>query len=123
MMLKVVTFLKRRPGMSLEEFRRYYEEHHAPFGVKMLLPEVRRYFRRYVTPMEHPVTGETQTGFDYDVVMETWFDDKEAFDRTMARLASPEIAAEIAKDEERLFDRSRIQSVIVDEVETTLPPQ
>lgn len=92
-------------------------------GVKMLLPELRRYFRRYVTPMKHPVTGETQAGFDYDVVMETWFDDQAAFDRTMARLASPEIAAEIAEDEERLFDRSRIQSVIVDEVETTLPLQ
>ena len=122
MMLKVVTFLKRREGLTREEFRKYYEDHHAPFGVKLLLPEVRRYFRRYVTPMVHPVTGETEAGFDYDVVMETWFDDQASFERAMARLASPKISAEIVEDEERLFDRSRIQSVIVDEVETELPP-
>lgn len=121
MMLKVITFLKRRDGMTREEFRNYYEEHHAPFGVKLLLPEVRRYFRRYVNPMQHPISGETEAGFDYDVVMETWFDDKASFDRAMARLSSPEIAAAIAEDEERLFDRGRIQSVIVDEVETELP--
>lgn len=120
-MIKVITFLKRKAGMSHEEFRKYYEEHHAPFGINLLLPEVKRYFRRYVQPMQHPITGETGGAFDYDVIMETWFENNTAFERTMKRLSQPEIAAAIAEDEERLFDRSRIQSVIVDEVETTLP--
>jgi len=27
---KILLFMKRRPGMSVESFREYYEERHAP---------------------------------------------------------------------------------------------
>lgn len=120
MMLKVVTFLKRCAGMTHEEFRDYYENHHAPFGVNFLLPDVKRYIRRYVTPIDNPITNSEGGGFDYDVIMETWFEDRAGFERTMKRLSQPDVAAQVAADEDKIFDRSRIQSVLVDEFETDL---
>jgi hypothetical protein len=119
-MLKTLTFLKRREGMSPAEFRKYYEESHAPFGIKFMLPEARRYVRRYVVSLTDPISSR-QEGIDFDVVTEVWVDDKEALDRMIARLCRPEIAALIAEDEEKLFDRSRNRLVIVEEEETVVP--
>ena len=31
---KILMFLKRRPGMSMEAFQDYYETHHAPLALK-----------------------------------------------------------------------------------------
>ena len=35
-MFKTVCLLKRKDGMSLEEFRDYYENHHRKIGEKVL---------------------------------------------------------------------------------------
>lgn len=118
-MLKFVTLLKRRPGMSREAFIDYYERHHARIGVKYLSGHALRYLRRYVRPMPNPVTGAHDEP-EHDVVMEIWFADRAAFDATMARLAEPAVAAEIAEDEERLFDRSMHRHFFVEEHESAL---
>lgn len=118
-MLKFVTLLKRRPGMSRAEFIDYYERHHASIGVKYLRGHAHRYLRRYVQPMPNPVTGALDEP-DHDVVMEIWFADRAAFDTAMARLAEPAVAAEIAADEERLFDRAKHRHFFVEEHESAL---
>ena len=40
-MLKVISLLKRKEGISLEEFRRWALEEHPPLGMK--LPGIRHY--------------------------------------------------------------------------------
>ena len=50
-MFKTVCLLKRRPGMSLEEFKDYYENYHSKIGEKVL-PDGVHYVRRYV--QQHP---------------------------------------------------------------------
>lgn len=118
-MLKFVTLLKRRPGMSRADFIAYYESNHARIGVKYLTGHACRYVRRYVQPVPDPVTGVPDEP-EHDVVMEIWFADRAAFDATMARLAEPAVAAEIAADEERLFDRSKHRHFFVEEHESPL---
>ena len=39
----------------------------------------------------------------------------------VAELAKPDVAALIAEDEEKLFDRTKTQLFFVDEVETSIP--
>jgi EthD domain len=53
---KILLFMKRRAGMSVEDFRDYYENHHVPLVTKGA-PSLGRYVRRYIEPLAHPDTG------------------------------------------------------------------
>ena len=76
-MLKVVSLLKRKEGMSLDEFRHWALEEHPPIGQK--LPGIRHY--------RMSVVIEDNPNFPYDAVSEFWFDDVEA---RAAAFATPE---------------------------------
>ncbi len=76
-MLKVISLLKRKEGMSLEEFRRWALEEHPPLGRK--LPGIRHY--------RMSVVLEDSPDLPYHAVSEFWFDDDEA---RKAAFATPE---------------------------------
>ncbi len=78
---KVLIFLKRRPGMTVEAFRTYYEEVHATLCAKYATG-TRRYLRRYVEPLPQPLTGASEE-MDFDVITELWFDDRAIFDTVL----------------------------------------
>ena len=120
-MFKIITLLKRRPGMSMAEFIDYYDKSHRLIGEKYLGGKATRYVRRFLHPFPNPITGETPEP-EFDVVMEIWFNDRASFEATMASLGAPEIAAEIAEDEEKLFDRSKNRTFWVEEHESDMPP-
>lgn len=104
-MIKLVFFLKRRPGLSVEEFQALYESRHARLGEKHV-PNAARYVRRYLDPVQELFTGALIEP-DHDVLTELWFATEADHDAAMANLARPEVVAEIVADEETLFDRSR----------------
>ena len=56
MSYKILLFMKRRPGMSFEAFKDYYENHHVPLALKYT-SGVKRYLRRYLTAHPNPETG------------------------------------------------------------------
>ncbi len=118
-MFKVIGLLKRRPGMSVDEFREYYETKHRLIGEKYLRGNAERYMRRFTTPVPHRVTGEPVEP-EHDVILEIWYADREAYEATSKLLRAPDAAKEIADDEERLFDRPRTQFYIVEEHESDL---
>jgi hypothetical protein len=106
----LITLLKRREGMSKADFMAYYESHHRKIGEKVLAGYATRYVRRFL----HPVDG-VDTNEDADVVMEIDFPDQATADVCFAAMAKPAIADEIADDEAKLFDRSRIRTFTVEE--------
>ena len=118
-MLKVIGFLKRKPGMTVEDFRDYYESHHRVIGEKYLRDHAVKYMRRYLTPFADPLSGN-QAEQPCDVVMEIWYRDRAAYDAAMANFVRPDVAAEIAEDEEKLFDRKYNRFFFVDECESVL---
>lgn len=115
---KILIFLKRRPGMTIAEFRRYYEEVHAKLCAKYATG-ARRYLRRYVEPMPQPLTGATDE-MDFDVITELWFDDRAIFDAVIKYAAQGKLPPDVLADEERLFDRTRSRFATVIETETDL---
>jgi hypothetical protein len=117
-MLKQVCLLKRRPGMTMDEFKHYYENIHSKLGEKYL-PLARRYIRRYVTPEKNPVTGEAEE-LDFDVVMELWWDSREHFDSSMTKLGDPDIHKEFFEDEERIFNSHHNRVFTVEEHESDM---
>ncbi|MEY2927411.1 MAG: hypothetical protein RL367_1888 [Pseudomonadota bacterium] len=117
---KILIFLKRRPGMSVADFRAYYETRHVPL-VSRYLRGVSHYVRRYVTPLPLPETGEPPE-LECDVITELWFTSKTIYDALLEVAARGDFAAEIIEDELRVFDRPRIRYMTLTECESTISP-
>jgi uncharacterized protein (TIGR02118 family) len=78
-MVKAIWQLKRKPGMGLEEFRRYWIEHHGPLGRAM--PGLRRYVQSHLID-EAYLYAEPR----HDGVAQLWFDSIDALRSAFASL-------------------------------------
>jgi len=114
-MVKGIALLKRKPGLSPEEFRKHYEGSHAPLALK-LVPTIRKYVRNYVTTTAFPPGAEEP---EYDCITEQWFDDMEGF-QAMMDTAGTEDGRVIAEDEEKFLDRTKTVYILVKEVESEI---
>ncbi len=107
-MIKTITFLKRRPDMSREEFEHAYEEGHVKLGEVTLAGRAERYIRRYLIPLDHPLNEDGKNGpaAEFDAVMEMWFKDRADYEATMALIGSAQMAEEIVISGHEIFDRN-----------------
>ncbi len=112
-MFKCVALLKRKADMPRAAFIDCYENSHAPL-IRRLLPGIVDYRRNYVDPAG-AFLFPGAAALDFDVVTEIWLADGAAYDRFVARAAEPDIARQIARDEEKLFDRSATRMFVVEE--------
>jgi uncharacterized protein (TIGR02118 family) len=103
-MVKVLTFIKRKAGMPVDEFQDYWRARHPDAVTK--LPGIRRYVQSHVLPGTY-AKGEPV----HDGIAEVWADDTDAL-RAMTK--SPAHPALIA-DEERFIDRSRMGIIVTDD--------
>lgn len=115
---KILLFMKRKPGMSVEAFREYYETQHAPLCAKYST-NLQRYIRRYVEPQNHPETGPGGE-MAFDVITELWCKDEESFNNLRTYLTGSIMPDFIVADEQNLFDRSSFKIATVVEYETDL---
>ena len=105
-MIKGMSLIKRKPGLSQEEFSRHYEEVHVPLALRHF--PFKRYVRNYViTPpgIEEP---------DFDCITEVWFDTMEDC-QAAAEFSVSEAYRVISEDEDRFMDRSKIVAFLVEE--------
>jgi EthD domain len=115
---KILLFMKRRPGMSIEAFQDYYENHHAPLCVSYA-SGMKRYERRFLTAHPNPETGATEE-LAFDVITELWFDDETTFRNTVAYLSTSTMPEAVVEDEKQLFDRSKTRMATVVECVSAL---
>ncbi|WP_439134069.1 EthD domain-containing protein [Pseudomaricurvus sp.] len=115
---KILLFMKRRPGMSKEEFRDYYENHHVPMALKYA-SGIKKYVRRYLDPQPRPETGDGED-LGYDVITELWFEDEKIFEGTLKYLSTAVLPDEVIEDEKQLFDRERMRLATTVEYVTSL---
>ena len=83
-MYKVLLFLKRRPGMSVEAFRDYYETTHRVLGERGMTAGT-RYMRRYLEPVADSAGRAEELPFD--VITELWYEDRAIAEAVAARVA------------------------------------
>ncbi|MGO8797152.1 MAG: EthD domain-containing protein [Candidatus Sulfotelmatobacter sp.] len=102
-MLKFMVVVYRRPDMSGEEFRRYFQAVHGPLAQK--LPGLRRYWQNF------PQADAKRKLPDWDAIVELYFDDWDAME---AAWASAEGAASDA-DLPAFADLSRTTWSVVEE--------
>ena len=110
---KLLIFLKRKPGLSTEEFRSYYEEKHVPLIMPYMAGPV-SYRRYYLDPVE----GQAEQ--EFDVVTELVFADRAMRDMVLAGMLADQLPAEVIEDETNFIDRPKSRVHAVTERETTL---
>ena len=103
-MVKVITFIKRKPGMPVEEFQGYWRARHPEVVTR--LPGVRRYVQSH-TLLAGYETGEPP----YDGIAEVWADDTTAL-RAMTQSSHH---AAVQADEARFIDRASMGVIITED--------
>jgi uncharacterized protein (TIGR02118 family) len=89
-MIKSLTLLTRKIGLSREEFRRIWLGEHAP--LVHAVPQVRQYVLSFI--LDEPTRPDVPTqAMDVDAVAELWYDDMAAL---KAAAASPQMKAVLA---------------------------
>jgi hypothetical protein len=110
---KILIFLKRRPGMTVQEFRDYYEQRHRKV-IGKYLQGVSYYARRYLDPLPHLDTKVIHEP-EFDVVTELWFESRAAFDGLVKMVSEGVLPPDVFEDEQHVFDRPRTRYFTVTE--------
>ena len=103
-MVKLVYCIRRKQGLSRDEFCRYWAEVHGPIGAR--IPGLRKLVQSYAVPE----SGGPRPS-DLDGMAELWFDDVSAL--AQAR-QSPEWQASTA-DEAHFIDPARCACFVSEE--------
>ena len=112
-MVKLIFCMKRKPGMTSEEFHRYGKELHASLATAV--PEFMRYVRKYVQShtLDGPVPGLPGLEVEFDGFAEVWFDSREAIGRAYSE---PRCLEVILPDGPNFLDLPNCKVAVVEEV-------
>lgn len=113
-MIKIIIVMKKRNGMSHEDFRNHYENFHAVLGRKYLGHLFEKYIRNY--PSSNLDIDE-DGGETIDCITEIWLKDAAALAQMQKIIAKPEVRAIFEADEKLFQDKPASRFLIVDEVE------
>jgi uncharacterized protein (TIGR02118 family) len=110
-MIKLVFILRRREGMTREEFQRYWREKHAPLVQQHAATlHIRRYIQVHLreTDLDEAIAAPrgSQPHF-YDGVAELWWDSLEDLSAVFSTDAAQAAAQELLEDEQRFIDLPR----------------
>jgi len=103
-MLKLTFLMKRKQGMSLDAFRDYYENNHAPLAAG-LCPHLVRYRRTYVTDWEPLARSAQLPELSFDCITECWYQVEGTWEERKMDLLPPDVFRQLAADEENFLDR------------------
>ena len=112
-MIKVSILLKRKPGMGVEEFHRYWKDVHGP--LLLSVPELARYIRKYVQchAIQETFFGTPGEASRYDGIAEMWGD---SLDDVRRALAEPRYLEVIRPDELKFLDLPNCIFMVTEEV-------
>ncbi len=121
-MIKIIALLKRKEGMSREDFRKYYEENHLALCYENCRGYAVDYRRNYIEDQfgggDDTFSDPTAERLDYDVVTEVWFRSREDIQEMLSKVEVSTIGEAMVKDEANLFDRPKHRFLICEEVLT-----
>ena len=106
-MIKVITLLKRKPGLSLEEFYNYWLQQHSKLAVKDH-PEVTKYVQNHGLIMPE---GDQE----YDGIAETYWPDMDIFRKAVDEMQTTEKGQNHIADLDKFVDLSKMVSIVTEE--------
>jgi hypothetical protein len=120
-MVKLIFMLKRKPGLSKEQFRAHYEGSHVELAHKYighLLTTYRRFYPTFASlnPSDQPASGPVPFEFEYDAITEMEVADEGAVMEMQRIFNDPVINPILAEDELKFLDREATVMMVVNEV-------
>ena len=99
-MVKLCSVLRRKPGLTAEEFQRYWKEKHAALASN-IIPGLKKYIQNH--PLKMP-------GFECEIdgIAEIWWDSIEALQNYLAWRQTQE-AKMLIEDENKFIDKNAWQ--------------
>jgi uncharacterized protein (TIGR02118 family) len=110
-MYKIITFAKRKPGITLEEYKKYWRDVHGHMVLKTVPPNVKALIKRYTQCTAAEIPGHPQP---YDGVAEFYFDDYESL-RAWSKFYFSDEAKALRDDQAKFSDVSSMVTVITEE--------
>lgn len=127
-MIKIIYFLKRKEGITHEQFREHYENSHVVLAKKYVGHLMKDYIRNYPTfallnPSNHPA-GTQPEPYDigYDCITEMHVEDQAAVDEMGRVFNDPAINPILVEDELKFLDREKIVMIMVEVVNNGTKP-
>lgn len=121
-MIKIVYFLRRKNGITHEQFREHYENSHVVLAKKYIGHLLKDYVRNYPTfalrnPSNIPEGTEPEPyDIGYDCITEMYVE-SEADIAEMTRIFNdPEVNPVLVEDELKFLEREEIVMIMVDVV-------
>ena len=120
-MIKVVYFMKRKPGISHEEFREHFD-FHVKLSVSRFGHLLLQHHRNYPARVTQGRAAAGQpANWDYDCISEWFLADQAALDQIIAILADPVTGKEFYDDAAKFLDADGTIMIRCDDVEVIAP--
>ncbi|WP_327241833.1 EthD domain-containing protein [Streptomyces sp. NBC_01320] len=114
--VSLVLLLKRKPGISMEEFRQHYDNVHAKMAEKCFDHVYDRYSRNFITAdPDLWATGEEVNEAPYDAVTVISFLSMEGLEEMQRLVQEPEQFKAFLDDENSFLDQSSRISFLCEE--------
>jgi hypothetical protein len=116
-MSRVFVLLKRKPGMSFDDFRNHYESSHAKLGEKYFGHLFASYRRNYI-PEGRRFSDGSMGENAYDCLTELVFRDPDGYQELRRIVSDPEIQSILKEDEAKFLDRSMCVNAPAEPIES-----
>lgn len=116
-MIRLMYCVRRLPGMSKEEFDRYWWEEHGPL-VRRHAARIgmKGYVQHHTVEAPFPrVPGSPGKEEEFDGIAEIWWESVEDMSRSRQQEVPAALQNEIMEDEQRFIDHARSTAFYVDD--------
>ncbi len=120
-MISMLVMIKRKAGMSKEQFREYYETNHVALAKKHTAHLFADYRRNYVNSAVSLANWDDSAATQqspYDVITTIVFENQTKCDEFFRLVSRPEIKKAFADDEANFMDRNGSILMMCDNVKT-----
>jgi hypothetical protein len=103
---KVLFFLKRKDGITHDQFREHFENVHVKIADKYFTHLMTRYERKYINNVSTGMhAGRAPSGFAFDCISEWTLPSEKTLEEIWGMFAVPAIGKEFYDDEENFLHR------------------
>jgi uncharacterized protein (TIGR02118 family) len=103
----LVALITRKPGLGVEEFQKYWREHHGPLAA--VIPGLRRYVQNHPLPELYGGRNAPLC----DGIAEAWFDTVDSLQRSIETAQVKVVRA----DESNFMDVSKLEFILTEDFE------
>jgi hypothetical protein len=125
-MFKLIITIKKKKGMSLEEFMRYYDDQHLVL-CRRIMPPLHMHRRNYVLT-QHPFYDYVGDGRSsaaqeppFDVISEVFYENEDQARASMDALFDGETRRQVMEDETHFCEPGGVNFYVVKVHQSALP--